>query len=84
MELRNFTNIWEYNTTRWSQLFLTVSKTKVRVFKQQHAYDIWALVGEIGGTWGLFLGLSALSVLEYLENAFLQVVECLSKRRTTH
>ncbi len=66
-ELTNFTNIWMDTVSKRTSLRLTMATSKIRVFTQTYAYGIWQLVGEVGGTWGLFLGLSAITVLNSLE-----------------
>jgi hypothetical protein len=66
-ELKNFTNIWEDATNKTTKLKLTMSTGMTRVFTQMYAYEVWQLVGEVGGTWGLFLGFSAITVLDAFE-----------------
>lgn len=38
----------------------------VKVTQQQPAYDVHQLIGELGGSWGLFLGLSLANIIDYL------------------
>ncbi|KAL9982332.1 hypothetical protein ACROYT_G004361 [Oculina patagonica] len=37
------------------------------IIEQTPLYEIWALIGNLGGTFGLFLGISLLTVLEFLD-----------------
>lgn len=56
---------------RKNLIMLEVGYTSVSYehFKQTAQYDSTALMGEIGGTLGLFLGCSALTVIEFVDFA---------------
>jgi hypothetical protein len=69
-QLTNFTNVWEDAGMKKTILKLTLSKGQTRMVTLTNAYGIWQLVGEVGGTWGLFLGLSAITVLDGFEKMF--------------
>ena len=69
--MTNFTNAWNDFRRRDSVLKFVVKSPYVKVIEQQYAFGMHQLIGELGGTWGLFLGLSILSVLNFLEEIFL-------------
>jgi hypothetical protein len=46
----------------------------VEVIEDQYSYGFTQFVGELGGTWGLFLGVSIISVLELIEHLFKAVL----------
>ncbi|KAL9982338.1 hypothetical protein ACROYT_G004368 [Oculina patagonica] len=43
------------------------------IIEQTPLYEIWALIGNLGGTFGLFLGMSLLTLLEFLDFAFRRI-----------
>jgi hypothetical protein len=65
----NFTyDVWNNNapTFRSAGFSLSAVSQHVKVIEQQKAYDFHQFLGELGGSWGLFLGLSLVNLLDYL------------------
>jgi hypothetical protein len=57
----------EWPSSMWTTVKIEVLDRFVRTTTQQYAYGVKELVGELGGSWGLFLGLSFVSVLQMIE-----------------
>jgi hypothetical protein len=70
----NFTNVWTDFRRRETVLRFVVKSPYVKVVEQQYAFGLHQLIGELGGTWGLFLGLSILSVLNVIEELSLVIL----------
>ncbi|KAL9982334.1 hypothetical protein ACROYT_G004364 [Oculina patagonica] len=51
------------------------------IIEQTPLYEIWALIGNLGGTFGLFLGMSLLTVLEFLDFIFGRISQMFHKNR---
>ncbi len=73
-DARNLTDIWEEAMPRSFYITLDTSKPTFKVIEQQFAYDSHQLLGELGGTWGLFLGLSLLDILRLFERIILALL----------
>jgi hypothetical protein len=65
--VRNYTdqllNNFEYST--W--VLINTLKSEIKVYEEQLAFGWNQLVGEIGGTWGLYLGLSFGSIFYFFD-----------------
>ena len=55
---------------RPSELKIQLESPNVQTIKDQVAYDLQSLIGEVGGTLGLFLGLSTMSFIDFIEFIF--------------
>ena len=53
-----------------SNLKIQLESPNVQTIKDQVAYDLQSLIGEVGGTLGLFLGLSTMSFIDFIEFIF--------------
>jgi hypothetical protein len=51
----------------------------VRVMRQFYAYDVGNLIGELGGSWGLFLGASFITLFDLTERLMIKFVRFSSK-----
>lgn len=49
-----------------SRLGLKMRSAFATIVKQQTAYDLHQLLGEVGGSWGLFLGASVMTIVDML------------------
>ena len=61
----------EKEESTWSEfkasLKIQLESPNVQNVIDSHAYDLQSLIGEVGGTLGLFLGLSTYSFVEFVE-----------------
>ena len=57
-------------STHEAKLRIQLSNPDVQVIQDQFVYDTQSLIGEVGGTMGIFLGLSCLSILDLIKVAF--------------
>ncbi|KAL9982339.1 hypothetical protein ACROYT_G004369 [Oculina patagonica] len=53
------------------------------IIEQTPLYEIWALIGNLGGTFGLFLGMSLLTLLEFLDFTFRRISCLFQGKRNT-
>ncbi|XP_078356458.1 acid-sensing ion channel 1A-like [Oculina patagonica] len=53
------------------------------IIEQTPLYEIWALIGNLGGTFGLFLGMSLLTLLEFLDFTFRRMSCLFQGKRNT-
>ena len=53
-----------------SALQIQFESTNVQNIEDSVAYDLQSLIGEVGGTLGLFLGLSTMSFIDFIEFIF--------------
>ena len=51
-----------------SSNFITISTPIVQVIKDQYSYDMQSFIGEVGGTLGLMLGYSFMSLIDFIEH----------------
>jgi hypothetical protein len=51
----------------------------VKVTTQFYAYDVGNLIGELGGSWGLFLGFSLITLFDLVEQLMAKLVHLSSK-----
>ena len=70
-DAKKLTDIWEEQKPRGFYITLDAAKGTLKVIEQAYAYDSHQLIGELGGTWGLFLGLSLLDILRMFERLLL-------------
>ena len=54
------------HATQESVLVIQLESPNVQTIVDSEAYDLQSLIGEVGGTLGLFLGLSMFSFIEFL------------------
>ena len=50
-----------------SKLIVQLASPEVQTIVDHYSYDIFSFIGETGGALGLFLGLSMLSLMEFVE-----------------
>ena len=55
----------EWNTYQ-AKVYISLETEVVQNIIDSYAYDLQSLIGEVGGTLGLFLGLSTYSVVEFV------------------
>ncbi|XP_078372764.1 acid-sensing ion channel 3-like [Oculina patagonica] len=53
------------------------------IIEQTPLFEIWALIGNLGGTFGLFLGMSFLTLLEFLDFTFRKISYLFHRQRNT-
>ena len=53
-----------------SKLIIQLASPEVQTIVDHYSYDFFSFIGETGGALGLFLGLSMLSFVEFLEYSF--------------
>ena len=53
-----------------SVLKIQLDSPNVQTIEDSVAYDLQSLIGEVGGTLGLFLGLSTMSFIDFIEFIF--------------
>ena len=49
-----------------AKLLIEMESSNVQTIQDSVAYDLQSLIGEVGGTLGLFLGLSAMSFVDFV------------------
>ncbi|XP_022795978.1 amiloride-sensitive sodium channel subunit beta-like [Stylophora pistillata] len=52
----------------------------VEIIEQKPVFEIWALTGNLGGTFGLFLGMSVLTFLEFFDFIFRRILHLFKAR----
>ena len=57
----------KFENTNDSALTIQIETPDVKIIVDSISYDFQSLVGEVGGTMGLFLGLSTYSIVELVE-----------------
>jgi hypothetical protein len=57
----------DYQPGFLSTIVINTLKSKIKVYEEQLAFGWNQLVGEIGGTWGLYLGLSFVSIFYFAD-----------------
>ena len=60
-------DVIKFENTNDSALTIQIETPDVKIIVDSIAYDFQSLVGEVGGTMGLFLGLSTYSIVELVE-----------------
>jgi hypothetical protein len=75
-------NTAQSSTILSSTIFLKMKNKFIRVYRQQYSYDFAEMLGEIGGTWGLFLGASFLTLFEAIHKMYDSKCFCGKKRDT--
>jgi hypothetical protein len=60
----------------WKVVMMTET---VKVTKQFYAYDVGNLIGELGGSWGLFLGFSLITLFDLVERLMTKLVHSSTK-----
>ena len=60
-------NIYVGHSTMGSVVKIQLASPNVLTIKDSVAYDLQSLIGEVGGTLGLFLGLSTMSFIDLFE-----------------
>ena len=63
----NFAPLSKSPGTKKSIIKMQLASTSVQFIEDTIAYDLQSLIGEVGGTLGLLLGLSFVSVFELIE-----------------
>lgn len=63
----SFEPFQEGHGTSKSKLKIQLASTKVVFIEDSHDYDLQSLIGEVGGTLGLLLGLSFFSLFELID-----------------
>lgn len=53
------------------------------VIEQTPLYETWALIGNLGGTFGFFLGMSLITLLEFLDFTFRRILNLFQVKRNT-
>ncbi|KAL9982333.1 hypothetical protein ACROYT_G004363 [Oculina patagonica] len=53
------------------------------IIEQTPLYEIWALIGNLGGTFGVFLGMSLLTLLEFLDFILRRISHLFHRKRKT-
>ena len=53
-----------------SKLIVQLASPEVQTIVDHYSYDFFSFIGETGGALGLFLGLSMLSFVEFIEYSF--------------
>ena len=53
-----------------SKLIIQLASPEVQTIVDHYSYDFFSFIGETGGALGLFLGLSMLSFVEFVEYSF--------------
>ena len=66
-KLNNKSNVYLGHSTTGSALKIQLESPDVQVIEDSFAYDLQSLIGEVGGTLGLFLGLSTMSFIDFIE-----------------
>ena len=64
------TTIEQYNETGWGELHLYFPSPAVTRIREFWAYDLSQFVGETGGSMGLLLGISVISILDLLSDFY--------------
>ena len=66
---RSLYNLESLSTEEWdySTLQIKLKSPNVLNIADSYSYDIHLFIGEVGGTLGLFLGLSMFSIVEFIE-----------------
>ena len=68
---------------RHVELQVYFSSLTVTEVKQNRKYEVWDIISSVGGTMGLFLGMSLLSVVEFLDYMLSFVVKVTKTRSNT-
>ena len=63
-------NVYVPHSATGSVLKIQLKSSNVYTIKDSIAYDLQSLIGEVGGTLGLFLGLSTMSFIDFIEFIF--------------
>ena len=63
-------NVYVPHSATGSVLEIQLKSSNVYTIKDSIAYDLQSLIGEVGGTLGLFLGLSTMSFIDFIEFIF--------------
>ena len=63
-------NVYVGHSTMGSVVEIQLASPNVLTIKDSVAYDLQSLIGEVGGTLGLFLGLSTMSFIDLFEFIF--------------
>ena len=58
------------NAPNKSSLIIQLASPEVQTIVDHYSYDFFSFIGETGGALGLFLGLSMLSFVEFVEYSF--------------
>jgi hypothetical protein len=64
------------HTSSWEVVMTTET---VKVTTQYYAYTLGNLIGELGGSWGLFLGFSLMTLFDLVEKLMTKLVHVSSK-----
>ena len=68
-----------------AEVVLMLGSPYIQVVEDQEAYDLQSLIGEVGGTLGLMLGLSFLSIVDLLDMVTARLMDrCENRRRRRH
>ena len=55
-----------------AQVYIYFSSREVEVLVEKESYDLYQMVGELGGCIGLFLGVSIISIYEFIAKYFVK------------
>jgi hypothetical protein len=65
---------YSFNSSVPFEISLRATQREVKVIKQEFAYGSNEFLSELGGSWGLFLGMSLVTVFLFIEEAFLAML----------
>ena len=57
----------DHNNFHMSELEIKLNNPNILTIIDDYSYDLQSFIGEVGGTLGLFLGLSMFSFIEFIE-----------------
>jgi hypothetical protein len=63
----------ELTCLRTTTFDVVPKQTLVKVIEEQLGYDLNQFISELGGTWGLLLGVSVITLLELIEKGVRQL-----------
>jgi hypothetical protein len=77
-----FTNMSEFwNGTHRSKISFYVEERRLKVIEEQVIYGLNQLIGEVGGTWGFYLGFSVVNALFTFGNVIATTAQLLIQNR---
>jgi hypothetical protein len=60
-----FTDLWRTEYVMRSALRINMVQSKIKVLEEQLTYGLNQMIGEIGGTWGFYLGFSIINMFYF-------------------
>ena len=70
---------FENSTPKVSYVQISISSQYIQAVQDQYSYDMQSFIGEVGGTLGLMLGYSFMSLIDFIEHTFKVANRKLSK-----